>query len=1064
MFEIGRLTRLAMGYVSESNSRPIEICVADWLADWPGATIGLLLMRPGEDTYYPAASKVVDGVLHFTPSRADMAIPGDGLAQIVMTDENDVELRSRVVRTMIECSLPGSEAEAPEEPMRPFVDQVLEAAASAVESADLAGKAAGNAAADAGRAEAAADNAEAAAKRAEEAASMIGPGGGGTGTVTSVNGVQPDEAGNVEIVIPEPPKKLSELESDAKHRLVTDTEKAAWDAKSTFSGKYADLSGKPTIPTKLSEMAADASHRLVTDTEKSAWNAKSTFSGKYADLTGKPTIPNVPSWALQSTKPTYTAAEVGALPRTYTPPNQTAAQVGADPAGTAASKVSTHNADEDAHPAIRQLISDLYGRLSALADSDDTTLDQLSEIVAYIKSNKSLIDSITTGKVSTADIVNNLTSTATNKPLSAAQGKALKALIDAIVVPTKLSELAADATHRLTTDAEKAAWNAKSTFSGKYEDLTGKPTIPTVPTKVSQLTNDAGYIDDSTLAAELAKRGQLKPEFANSIEECTDQSKLYVLPDGYIYAYMYTEVTAEGGNNNLAVPKISTDTSDPDAWLEGYRFSTSSISAQSGGVITNRIPCKLGDTIYIKGLNVNVQLGSSYARIRPYNGTNVVNIGSLDAKGIIDNGYGTVNGDLITLRMVAEADPDYNMSSNAFDSVRLNGSYMSGYTADTVKITVNEEYKETQGGIVREYAWASTGHAFVPADYESRIVDLEEATADHESRLKLLEANENGNGVPAYWLEELESKADAIQQAMETAGRNKSAFLWYTDAHWPNNAKASPALLDYLIRNTPMNKVNFGGDIVGDPNPHSHDNIKYVYEWRKLIAGLLNHHSVAGNHDLNHNTTDVRDMAYAFLLAPEESPDVVMGGELYYYIDNPAEKTRYLYLDYMTSDHDAMTEQGRFVVDAIKGVDDGWHIVVIAHRWLQYTSASAPTVGSVPAYEKDILSVLDAYNARTSRAASNYFVTQDFSGAKGKVEFCIGGHIHVDYDFASDGGIPIILTASDTNQDRSSGDEEDSGTVGTTTEAAVYGIVADYTNSKIGIIGVGRGGSREISL
>ena len=131
MFVIGRLTRLAMGYVNESNSRPIEICVADWLADWPGATIGLLLMRPGEDTYYPAASKVVDGVLHFTPSRADMAIPGDGLAQIVMTDENDVELRSRVVRTMIECSLPGSEAEAPEEPMRPFVTQVLEAAAAA---------------------------------------------------------------------------------------------------------------------------------------------------------------------------------------------------------------------------------------------------------------------------------------------------------------------------------------------------------------------------------------------------------------------------------------------------------------------------------------------------------------------------------------------------------------------------------------------------------------------------------------------------------------------------------------------------------------------------------------------------------------------------------------------------------------------------------------------------------------------------------------------------------------------------------------------------------------------
>ena len=58
----------------------------------------------------------------------------------------------------------------------------------------------------------------------------------------------------------------------------------------------------------------------------------------------------------------------------------------------------------------------------------------MAEIVAYIKSNKSLIDNITSGKVSVSDIVNNLTSSDTNKPLSAAQGKVLKELIDSINV------------------------------------------------------------------------------------------------------------------------------------------------------------------------------------------------------------------------------------------------------------------------------------------------------------------------------------------------------------------------------------------------------------------------------------------------------------------------------------------------------------------------------------------------------------------------------------------------------------------------------------------------------
>lgn len=105
---------------------------------------------------------------------------------------------------------------------------------------------------------------------------------------------------------------------------------------------------------------------------------------------------------------------------------------------TAESKVSAHNTESGSHSDIRELITGLTNRLNALADSDDTTLDQMSEIVAYIKSNKSLIDAITTSKVSVSDIIDNLATSASNKPLSAAQGVALKALIDAISIPDKL--------------------------------------------------------------------------------------------------------------------------------------------------------------------------------------------------------------------------------------------------------------------------------------------------------------------------------------------------------------------------------------------------------------------------------------------------------------------------------------------------------------------------------------------------------------------------------------------------------------------------------------------------
>ena len=44
------------------------------------------------------------------------------------------------------------------------------------------------------------------------------------------------------------------------------------------------------------------------------------------------------------------------------------------------------------------------------------------------------------------------------------------------------------------TSSDITNWNSKSTFSGNYNDLSNKPTIPTVPENVSSFNNDAGYI------------------------------------------------------------------------------------------------------------------------------------------------------------------------------------------------------------------------------------------------------------------------------------------------------------------------------------------------------------------------------------------------------------------------------------------------------------------------------------------------------------------------------------------------------------------------------------------
>lgn len=62
------------------------------------------------------------------------------------------------------------------------------------------------------------------------------------------------------------------------------------------SGQYSDLSGKPSIPSALSDLSDDSTHRLVTDSDKSAWNSKydKPVSGIPASDLASGVIPSVP--------------------------------------------------------------------------------------------------------------------------------------------------------------------------------------------------------------------------------------------------------------------------------------------------------------------------------------------------------------------------------------------------------------------------------------------------------------------------------------------------------------------------------------------------------------------------------------------------------------------------------------------------------------------------------------------------------------------------------------------------------------------------------------------------
>ncbi len=171
-----------------------------------------------------------------------------------------------------------------------------------------------------------------------------------------------------------------------------------------------------------------------------------------------------------------------------------------DVSGAAASALSSANTYTDSK------INLLVG------EGASTTLDTIGEISAAIEDNQDMINTLNSAignKANANDLTSHTGNTTihvteteknswnaksnfsgnyndlTNKPsIPSISGLAtvtyVDSQIDAIVIPDALSDLTTDSTHRTVTDAEKSAWNAKSNFSGSYNDLTDKPTIPSV--------------------------------------------------------------------------------------------------------------------------------------------------------------------------------------------------------------------------------------------------------------------------------------------------------------------------------------------------------------------------------------------------------------------------------------------------------------------------------------------------------------------------------------------------------------------------------------------------------
>lgn len=290
------------------------------------------------------------------------------------------------------------------------------------------------------------------------------------------------------------------------------------DGQGGGTGDYDDLDNRPqinsvTLTGNVSSTdigVADAAH---THSYDDLTDKPTLFSGDYNDLSNKPTIPTVPTNVSAFTN------DAGYITGyTETDPVFSASAA----AGISSSDISSWNGKSSvsvnrkttsgtniADITINGTTTQLYAPSSGGGTITDVTVDGTSVVSGGVAA----ID--LTGKADTSDI------------------------------PTKVSDLTNDAgyissytetdpvftasaAHGITS-SDISNWNGKSDFSGSYNDLTNKPTIPTVnnatltiqkngstvktftanassnvtanitvPTKVSELTNDSGFISSYT--------------------------------------------------------------------------------------------------------------------------------------------------------------------------------------------------------------------------------------------------------------------------------------------------------------------------------------------------------------------------------------------------------------------------------------------------------------------------------------------------------------------------------------------------------------------------------------
>lgn len=344
---------------------------------------------------------------------------------------------------------------------------------------------------------------------------------------------------------------------------------------------------------------------------------------------------------------------------------------------------------------------------------------------------------------------------------------------------------------------------------------------------------------------------------------------------------------------------------------------------------------------------------------------------------------------------------------------------------------------------------------------EQTLTDAQKAQAREN-----IGAQIKGDHMPDYWTEYLEGKLPAIRSMAVSGGSSADAFIYFTDHHigtknYLDNANNTRHIIDFVRDHTPIHLAFHGGDIINTTSGQTYEEVmRWMWRFHDDYIRGRGVRPVLGNHEIMQYNTEGNHMtveeAYSILFRDtEQTADT--GQKLYYFVDNPSQKIRYIVLDSESETISGNTAQLQWFVNALASMGNGWTAVMFAHDFSDVTAYDNPV-------NPIITQIAGAYNSRKNGNSGE--IAWDFSTAVGTVACLICGHRHLDGSGVNNGILVInVTTDCGANVDNASPDNVNGANrrAGDVSEQAVELFFINTAEKTVKTIRLGYGEDREWS-